>query len=151
MTRRHSFINLELTTYTSPHVWGSGFQNQRNFVCGIRNQGKSLIVESGILGFGIRNTAQGIRNITNDCNPESKVYLFHWHDKNWNPVPGIQNPRRWVQNPRLSWIALHCTILFPLFDLNSSLRILLSILFVPSDLCFVLDLLSVFHSLFFPF
>ena len=29
-------------------------------------------MESGILGFGIRNTA---RNLTNDWNPESK---FHW-------------------------------------------------------------------------
>ena len=32
------------------------------FACGIR----------GILGFGIRNTAQGIRNPTNEWNPESK-------------------------------------------------------------------------------
>ena len=30
------------------------------------------IPESGILGLGIRNTAQGIRNPHNDCNPESK-------------------------------------------------------------------------------
>ena len=56
MTRRHSFINLELTTYTSPQVRGSGFQNHRNFVCGIRNQGKSWLwnpeswaLESGML------------------------------------------------------------------------------------------------------
>ena len=25
-------------------------------------------------------------------------------DKNWNPVPGIRNPQRAIQNPRLSWI-----------------------------------------------
>ena len=31
-------------------------------------------VESEILGFGILNTAQGIRNPTNDWNPESKFY-----------------------------------------------------------------------------
>ena len=31
-------------------------------------------VESGIPGFGIRNTAQGIRNATNDWNPESKFH-----------------------------------------------------------------------------
>ena len=30
--------------------------------------GKVLLVESGILGFGIRNSAQGIRNPTNDWN-----------------------------------------------------------------------------------
>ena len=34
---------------------------------GFRNRGKS-----GILGFGIRNTAQGIRNPINDWNPISK-------------------------------------------------------------------------------
>ena len=28
-------------------------------------------------------------------------------DKDWNPVPGIRNPRLGVQNPRLSWISLH--------------------------------------------
>ena len=27
----------------------------------------------GILGFGLRNSAQGIRNPTNDWNPESKA------------------------------------------------------------------------------
>ena len=34
-----------------------------------------LLVEWRILVFGIRNTAQGIRNPTYDWNPESK---FHW-------------------------------------------------------------------------
>ena len=29
-----------------------------------------------MLSFGIQNTAQGIRNPTNDWNPESK---FHWN------------------------------------------------------------------------
>ena len=29
----------------------------------------NLLLESGILGFGIRNAAQGIRNSTNDWNP----------------------------------------------------------------------------------
>ena len=28
-------------------------------------------------------------------------------DKDWNPVPGIRNPPRGIQNPRLSWIRLH--------------------------------------------
>ena len=50
-----------------------------------------FVVESGILGFGIQNTAQRIRNPTKD----------------WNPVAGIRNPRHGIQNPRLSWIPLH--------------------------------------------
>ena len=33
-----------------------------------------LLVESGILGFGIRTTVQGIRNANDDWNPESKFH-----------------------------------------------------------------------------
>ena len=40
----------------------------------ITESGKFLIVEWGILGFGIRVTAQGIREFTYDWNPES---MFH--------------------------------------------------------------------------
>ena len=39
--------------------------------------GKFVLVESGILGFGIRNSAQGIRNPSNDSNPEIQ-YLESW-------------------------------------------------------------------------
>ena len=38
-------------------------------------------LESGILGFVIRNTAQGFRNSANDWSPESK---FHWQKKSWS-------------------------------------------------------------------
>ena len=51
---------------------------------------KILLVESGIPGFGMRNTSQGIRNPTNDWNwfqnPTSP-------EKNWDAVPGIRSPR----------------------------------------------------------
>ena len=30
-------------------------------------------------------------------------------DKDWDPVPGIRNPRRGIQNQRLSWICIHPT------------------------------------------
>ena len=70
----------------------------------ILQSGKLLLVESGILGFGIRDTAARIRNFTSDWNPESK-----FADKGWNLVTGIRNTRRGIQNPRLSWIpALTC-------------------------------------------
>ena len=52
-------------------------------------------MESGILGFGIQNTAQRIRNPTK--NPT----------KDWNPVAGVRNPWHGIQNPRLAWIPLH--------------------------------------------
>ena len=53
----------------------------------IRNpeSGNVLLVEFRILGLGNRNAAQGIRNPTNDCNPESK---FHWQrleSSTWKP------------------------------------------------------------------
>lgn len=53
------------SNYISPHVsTGSIFRNPEKFVCGIRNH----------MGFGTRNTAQGIRNLTNDWNPASKLH-----------------------------------------------------------------------------
>ena len=48
------------------------------------------------------NTVQRIRNPTNDWNPESKFHCL----RIWNLVPGIRNPRRGIQNARLSWIFL---------------------------------------------
>ena len=36
---------------------------------------KFLLVESGILGFGIRNSAQEIKNPTYKWNPESQFHL----------------------------------------------------------------------------
>ena len=56
-----------------------------------------LLMESGILSFGIRNTDQGIWNPNNDRNPE----FYSFTEKYWNPVPGIRNPQRGIQNPRL--------------------------------------------------
>ena len=66
---------------------------------------KTLLVESGILGFGIWKTAQGIRNPTSDWNPKIQVPLTK---------TGIQYlesgyPRRGIQNTRLSCIPLHGT------------------------------------------
>ena len=57
-----------------------------------------LLVNSGILGFGIPNAAQGIQNPS-------------FTDKDWNPVPGILNPCQGIQNTRLSWITSHRAIL----------------------------------------
>ena len=44
------------------------------FLPGNAEYGKILLMESGILGFGIRNTAQRIWNLTKDWNPESTFY-----------------------------------------------------------------------------
>ena len=47
-------------------------------------------VKYGILAFGIGNTDQGIRDPTNEWNPESSTC---------NPGTTV-----WIQNPTLSWI-----------------------------------------------
>ena len=48
-----------------PGMWGNS------------DSGEFLYVESGMRSIGIWNTAQGIRNTTNDWNPESK---FQWQN-----------------------------------------------------------------------
>ena len=86
----------------SPNVRESGFPNPGNFCFWNPESGKILLLESGILGFGIWKTAQGSRNPLRIGiqNPSST-------DKDWNPVPGLQNPRSGIQDLRLSWIPLH--------------------------------------------
>ena len=42
--------------------------------------------------FGIRNTAQGIRNPTNDWNPESKFLSQILESSGWNPESTVWNP-----------------------------------------------------------
>ena len=50
--------------------------------------------ESGILGSGIQNTTQGIRNPPNDQNPESKIQdsLKTLKSSTWNPESKAWNP-----------------------------------------------------------
>ena len=62
----------------------------------ILESGKSFLMDSGILGFGIQNTTQGIRTIwslANDWNLELSST-----DK--NQESGMRNPKRGIQNPR---------------------------------------------------
>ena len=78
-----SLSSTSATIYFShlPHARASGIWE--NFACGIWNP-----------GFGIRNTAQGIRNPTNDWNLESK---FHWQrlkSSTWSPKSTEWKKRR---------------------------------------------------------
>ena len=66
-------------------------------------------MESGNLGIRIRNTAQGSWNATKNYNPESGQIL-----------ESIRNPRRAIQNPRLSWIALHGVAVRHVIPISSS-------------------------------
>ena len=57
-------------------------------------------LESWVLESGIQLEDSGIPLTIGIQNPSST-------DKYWNPVPGIRNTKREIQNPRLSWIPLH--------------------------------------------
>ena len=63
----------------------------------IPKSGKIWLVDSGI-----RNTAQGIRNVTNDWDPESKFYGQRLESSAWDLESKEKN-----SNPRLSWIPLY--------------------------------------------
>ena len=63
------------STADRPIERNPNFWIQENFYCGI-----------GILGFGIGNTAQGIRNPTNESRIQGPL------TKSRNPAPGIRNP-----------------------------------------------------------
>ena len=58
-----SFYKYRSATYTEPQL-SLHVREWKN--------GKFLLFEPGIPGFGIRNTAQGVRNLASDWNPESK-------------------------------------------------------------------------------
>ena len=58
-----------------------------------------VLVELGILDFGIRNTAQGIRYPLT-----IKIQNPSFTNKDLNTVPGIRNPLHGIQTPKLSWM-----------------------------------------------
>ena len=91
MRRRHSFINVELTAYSSPHERGSVFRNQGNVVYGIRNPRKFCLwnLKSWALESQVQLKESGIPLNIGIQNPSSTRLT----DKDWNPVPAIRNPR----------------------------------------------------------
>ena len=75
---------------------------QEIFACGIRNLGKFCLwnPKSWALESRIQLRESGIPLTIGIQKPSST-------EKDSNPVPGIRNPRRGIQKPRLSWIPLH--------------------------------------------
>ena len=73
-SKRNNFNRPVARTYAYP----ASFMAQALFwryLAHVKESGEFLVVESGIVGFEIQNTARGIRSSTYHCNPESK---FHW-------------------------------------------------------------------------
>ena len=60
-------------------------------------------MESGILGFGIRNITKGIRNPNNDWNPESKFHSQRLESSTWDPESTERNPESKTVLNSLKW------------------------------------------------
>ena len=79
----------------------------------IPKSGKFLLVETVIKeNFACRIRNHGLWNSEYSLrNPESHKKCGIWDaissDIDWNPVSGIRNSGRGIQNPRLSWLSLH--------------------------------------------
>ena len=65
-SRRLSLCYLIVSKILSLQLRETGFMNAEKLCLWNPESGKILLVESGILGFGIWNTAQGTRNPPND-------------------------------------------------------------------------------------
>ena len=61
-------------------------------------------MESAILGFGIGNSAQGIRNPSNDWNLNSKFFVQRPESSTWNPDQStVWNPESKIVLDSLTW------------------------------------------------
>ena len=107
---------------------------------------KIVFVESGILGFAMRNIAEGIQNSTNDWNsgvPESK---FHWEKQessSWNREFTVWNPESGTVLDSLTWADLNVT--FYLFKEQLGFK-KLSGKFTTMEKSTANELKTVFHS-----
>ena len=77
---------LDLLNGFDFYFWWRDSENQ------IPESVKFLLMESDVLGVGIQNTARGIRNPTNDWNPESKSYWQIMKSSTWNRESTAWNP-----------------------------------------------------------
>ena len=96
----HSVVSL---FYVSPSVRESRFWNPGNLHSWNLESGNILLMESGIPGFGIWNTAQGIWNPTNYWNSESKFYWQIPESGTWNPESTVRNPESKTVLDSLPW------------------------------------------------
>ena len=64
---------------------------------------RPLFRECGIMSFGMRNTAQGIRNPTNDWNPESKFNRERLESSTLNSESTAWNPEFKTVLDTLTW------------------------------------------------
>ena len=82
-------------TSSSPRVRECGFRNPRNF-CWWNPESGKLLVESTILGLGIRNPSK-------DLNPEPKCHWQRLESSTWNPEFMAWNPESKTVLDSLTW------------------------------------------------
>ena len=101
-SRRLSFCYLIVSKILSLQLRETGFMNAEKLCLWNPESGKYCLwnLESWALEPGIQLKEPRIPPTIRIRNPSST-------DKDWNLIPGIRNPRRGVQNPRLSWIPLN--------------------------------------------
>ena len=63
-----------------------------------------VLVESRIMGFGIGNTTQGIRNPSIDLIPESKFHQQRLESSTCNPESTAWNPESKIVMDSLIWV-----------------------------------------------
>ena len=83
---------------------------------------KILLLESEMLGFGIRNTGQGVRSPSNDWNPESKTGIKYLKSGIHGVEARIQDCLAWINRVEIRLLdslnsirVLHAQCMYCLF------------------------------------
>ena len=84
----------------------NGIRNPWSFCLWNPGSGIFLVLESAILEFGFQNAVQGIRNPTNDWNPESRFQWQRLESRTRNPESTAWNPKSKTVLDSVTWCDL---------------------------------------------
>ena len=108
-------------TIGSLHVRKSGLRNPSSLFLWNPASGKNFLLEFGILGFGIRNTAQGIQNPTNNKHLESIIHWQRLEYSTWIPESKAWNPESKTVLDDATWDELACCFFSATDGLNMNI------------------------------
>ena len=93
---------------------------------------KILLLESEMLGFGIRNTGQGVRSPSNDWNPESKTGIKYLKSGIHGVEARIQDCLAWINRVEIRLLdslnsiqvlqCMYCLLTTYFLDTNSCIK-----------------------------
>ena len=112
-------------TIGSLHVRKSGLRNPSSLFLWNPDSGKNFLLEFGILGFGVRNTAQGIQNPTNNKHLESIIHWQRLEYSTWIPESKAWNPESKTVLDDAKWNELACCFFSAADGLNLNIFLLL--------------------------